>query len=279
MVVTIASDVDTLVLPGAPDVSAADVWGVLADGLDGVWGGVDQRASETDNPSGGGSLWPGRIVPAARYLTVRFAHRSNTSTVAEFEARDRIAGLTGRRLTVSVDTDAGHREIAGIIKTKPEFAHRDAWTCTCGVVIWCPDPLWRGLPVTMSGRWGAASSGGGLRYPLYGRSGALFYDVSAPLNRVAVPNVGREASWPVLTTDGPAEWVRFTCADRVVEMMHPSDTLRIDCSAGMAQDVSGDVTAWLTRDDFFKIPPGGADVSFQASSPVGFAVEVAPAWL
>ena len=250
----------------------------MADGLDGVWGGVDQRASETDNPSGGGSLWPGRVVPAARYVTVRFAHRSNTSAVAEMEARDRIAGLTGRRLTVGVDTDAGHREIAGIIKTKPEFAHKDPRTCTCGVVIWCPDPLWRGLPVTVSGRWGATDTGG-LIYPLYDLTGMLTYSVDAPRNVVAVPNVGREASWPVLTTDAATEWMRFTSADRVVEMMHPTGPLVIDCRAGTAQTSDGDVSSWLTRDDFFKIPAGGADVSFQASDPVGFSVEVAPAWL
>lgn len=278
MLVTISSDVDTLVLPGGPDVSAGDVWGVLADGLDGVWGGVDQRASETDNPSGGGSLWPGLVVPAARYVTVRFAHRSNTSAVAELEARDRIARLVGRRLTVGVDTDAGHREISGIIKTEPEFAHKDPRTCTCGVVIWCPDPLWRGLPVTVSGHWGGTGDGG-LLYPLYDAAGFLEYTSGRPQNLLDVPNVGLEASWPVLRVAGATEWWRFVCGEQVVELHGASDEVVVDCRAGTVTAGGIDITGFLTRDDFFRIPAGGAVVSFQTSGQTQFSVEVAPAWL
>lgn len=278
MQVIIESDRDALVLPVAPDVSQVDVWGIVKDGLDGLWGGVDFRAEEVDNPTGGGLLVPGRVRTGGRYITVQFLHRANSSAVAEWEARDRISDMVGRQLTVTVDGPAGLRTIAGLIKSKPEFVHLNPWTCTCGVVVMCPDPLWRGLPVSVGGRW-AETSGGGLQYPLYGATGTLLYSIAAPLNRVTVPNGGRQDSWPVLHTDGASEWWRFTCAGRSVEMRHPTGACVVDCRAGTVTAGGVDQTSWLSRDDFFQIPPGGAEVEFWASGGVGFSVEVAPAWL
>jgi len=179
---------------------------------------------------------------------------------------------------VTVDGPAGLRTIAGLIKSKPEFVHLNPWTCICGVVVMCPDPLWRGLPVQVSGHWGD-STDGGLLYPLYDAAGTLEYSGGQPLNRLSVPNVGDRASWPILVVSDPASWLRFRCGTQVIELQHPVDSVRIDCRAGTAWSGGVDVTGFLTRDDFFQISPGGADVAFQASNPVRFSVEVAPAWL
>jgi len=279
MLVTLTSDRDILTLQGwQTDYGSEEGWWVEEGGLSGLWGGVGMRATETDNPSGNGQLWPGCVRAQARSLTVVLVHRADTSTLAELEARDRIADMVGRDLTVTVETDGTRRSIAGLIVAQPEFTHVDHQTCRAGFVIRCPDPLWRGLPVSVGGRW-AETSGGGLQYPLYGDTGTLLYAIAAPLNRVTVPNVGRQDSWPVLHTDGASEWWRFTCAGRSVEMRHPTGACVVDCRAGTVTAGGVDQTSWLSRDDFFQIPPGGAEVEFWASGGVGFSVEVAPAWL
>lgn len=279
MQLVISSNADTLVLPVAPDVSSVDVWGIAQDGLSGAWGGVAMRADEIDNPSGPGLLWPGRVEPSGRYLTITLAHRSNTSAVAEMEARDRIAGLLGHDLTVILDGPAGIRRVTGFVKSQPEFTHHDMRTCVCGMVVICPDPHWYGRPVRASGQWGGGTSGGGEEYPLYDGTGFDNYSGGQPLNRVRAANVGREPSWPTLTLDGQVSWARFTCGGQVVELQHPVDGLTVDCRAGQVLTGTTDVTGFLTRDDFFQIPAGGADVSFAASGPTGFTVEVSPAWL
>lgn len=280
MRLVISSDVDTIDLPVRPYVSlgVTDVWCVVQGGLDGVWGGVDMRAEETDNPSGPGLLYPGVVQPGGRYLTVVFAHWATDSALAEMQARDRIAGLLGRDLTVQLDGPLGLRTVTGFIKSKPEFTHYDYETCTCGIVIVCPDPHWYGLPVSVAGEWGAGSDGG-LAYPLYGGSGLLEYSGTRVANRVWVPNAGLRGSWPTLRVVGAVSWARFSCGRQVVELRQQVDDLTVESRSGTASSGGVDVTGFLTRDDFFEIPAGGAWVSFQASAPVGFSVEVAPAWL
>ena len=275
---TVSSEADTLILPVALDVSAIEVWGIIKDGLSGVWGGVDMRADETDNPAGDGILWPGVVRAGARYLGLIFAHRSHSSAFAEMAARDRIAGLLGHDLTVVFDGPLGRRSIQGFIKVMPEFTHAGNRTCICGVVIVCPDPHWYGLPVEVSGIWGAGADGG-LVYPLYGKSGYLEYTGVSTGHRVWVPNAGGRPSWPILRVDGPTSWVRFALGQRVVEVQAQTDGLRIDCRSGAVTSQGVDVGGWLTRDDFFQIPPGGAVVSFQGSDSVEFVVEARPAWL
>lgn len=284
MILTIASDADELILPGGPDIQARDVWGVLDAGLDEMWGGVAMRAEEADDPASDGALWPGVIRAGVRYLTVRFAHRSNSTFMAEWEVRDRIADLLGRSLTVTLDGPLGVREVTGFIKSAPEFTHmRDGRTCTCSVIINCPDPFWYGRVVTVSGSWGMSTSGdvivGGLEYPLGDGTGLLEYTNTGTSGRVTAPNGGRRPSWPTLFVEDPISWARFSSGGRVVEFKHQASGLAIDCRAGTASSAGTDLSAWLTRDDFFQIPPGGAQVSFRSTPPARFTVETRPAWL
>lgn len=492
----VESDIDTLVLPVAPDVSAVDVWGIVKDGLSGVWGGVDMRADETDNPSGDGILWPGIVRAGARYLGLVFAHRSHSSALAEMQARARIAGLLRRELRVQFDGPLGLQETTGFIKAMPDFEHVDMHTCTCGIVIVCPDPHWYGLPKIIRGSWGS-NSAGGLEYPLYApgvttresrrnlmiyprttavravgdvsvaaaasqngwgvvasraivadgstpsgsgyvarilpsgagktistlhlamtssaallaaegatytgsiyvrpsidismqpmlrfsklttpvvgnlkqevggtqmvlagqwsrlsvsstapatttnaqvflyaaaatdfpagttldmdaclieqsgvlgdyfdgampgaewtgdpdasesveyetvrtgdySGGYLYYSGVQTGHRVDVPNDGLEPSWPILRVLGATSWARFTCGTQVVEVQAQTEGLTIDTKTGEVTSQGVDVSGFLTRDDFFQIPAGGATVSFQASDPVEFEVEASPAWL
>ncbi len=273
----IDSGTDSLVLPVAP-MQSEDVWGVAKEGLSGVWGGVGMRADEVDNPSGDGIIWPG-VRAGARYLGLVMVHRSYTSGLAEMEARDRLAGLLRRDLRVQFAGPLGLRETRGFIKAQPEFTAIDRRTCKCGVVIICPDPHWYGLPVTVRGSWGEGSTSGGLEYPLYDKTGMLEYSGVMTGHRVQVPNAGLEPTWPALRVLGPTAWVRFTCNGQVVELRARTDGLVIDSRTGSVTSQGVDVSGFLTRDDFFQIPPGGATVSFQASDPVVYEVEASPAWL
>lgn len=248
-----------LVLSGSPDVVGRDVWGLLQNGVDGLWGGPSWRWTDTENPLGDGSMRPGQVLAEARTLSIRAAHRSNTSSISEMEARDRIAALGGKRLKVTIDAGIGQRVIYGYLKNVDGFVHRDAWTCVFGFQIWCPDPVFVSEYKN---------------FPL----------VNGPMT---VYNLGTARGWPTVVTSGWQTAVEITSGDQTVRLDQACDSPVIQFQSGFAHQggVEGggiranDVTAGLTRTDFFAVEPGETEVTVSVSDPSGGYIQVPQSWL
>lgn len=245
---SLITDVDTLVLDGAPDVRATEVWGIVKDGLQQFWGGVEPRVDDLTRPDQDGEFWPSRLLMGARYVTVLGAHRSHDSSVAEDVARDRIAGMLRRRIDLCVEGALGPRWAAGFISQRPEFTRIDDWTCKFGFVLKCPDPLWYGAPVTTSGK------------------------------SVFVENNGNAEAWPTtITLTGVGAHAEVISQGHRVTYDGPSVS-RLVLSPRSATAVADGVDARSrVEDDFFQIPPGGAQVTVTGAS--GAEVESRSAWL
>ena len=154
--ITIASDVDTLVLNGNRTWQAGDRSLILKkDGIKGLYGSPDVREKPLDRPQMDGAYWPSRLTQGARTITLdAFAH--GLSSVETMRLIDRLNDLMGRELSILVEDSAGQRTLSGWLSADPEplmlvtqrhFAF--------ALVITCPDPykygawLWQS---TQSGR-------------------------------------------------------------------------------------------------------------------------------
>lgn len=154
--ITIASDVDTLVLNGNRTWQAGDRSLILKkDGIKGLYGSPDVREKPLDQPQMDGAYWPSRLTQGARTITLdAFAH--GLSSVETMNLIDRLNALIGRELTILVEDSAGQRTLSGWLSADPEpLMLTTQRHFAFALVITCPDPykygawLWQS---TQSGR-------------------------------------------------------------------------------------------------------------------------------
>lgn len=154
--ITIASDVDTLVLNGNRTWQAGDRSLILKkDGIKGLYGSPDVREKPLDRPQMDGAYWPSRLTQGARTITLdAFSH--GLSSVETMRLIDRLNDLMGRELTILVEDSAGQRTLSGWLSADPEpLMLTTQRHFAFALVITCPDPykygawLWQS---TQSGR-------------------------------------------------------------------------------------------------------------------------------
>ena len=154
--ITIASDVDTLVLNGNRTWQAGDRSLILKkDGIKGLYGSPDVREKPLDRPQMDGAYWPSRLTQGARTITLdAFAH--GLSSVETMRLIDRLNDLMGRELSILVEDSAGQRTLSGWLSADPEpLMLTTQRHFAFALVITCPDPykygawLWQS---TQSGR-------------------------------------------------------------------------------------------------------------------------------
>lgn len=139
--ITIASDVDTLVLNGNRTWQAGDRSLILKkDGIKGLYGSPDVREKPLDRPQMDGAYWPSRLTQGARTITLdAFAH--GLSSVETMRLIDRLNDLMGRELSILVEDSAGQRTMSGWLSADPEplmlVTQRHF---EFALVITCPDP-------------------------------------------------------------------------------------------------------------------------------------------
>lgn len=139
--ITIASDVDTLVLNGNRTWQAGDRSLILKkDGIKGLYGSPDVREKPLDRPQMDGAYWPSRLTQGARTITLdAFAH--GLSSVETMRLIDRLNALIGRELTILVEDSAGQRTLSGWLSADPEpLMLTTQRHFAFALVITCPDP-------------------------------------------------------------------------------------------------------------------------------------------
>lgn len=139
--ITIASDVDTLVLNGNRTWQAGDRSLILKkDGIKGLYGSPDVREKPLDRPQMDGAYWPSRLTQGARTITLdAFAH--GLSSVETMRLIDRLNDLMGRELSILVEDSAGQRTLSGWLSADPEpLMLTTQRHFAFALVITCPDP-------------------------------------------------------------------------------------------------------------------------------------------
>lgn len=161
--ITIASDVDTLVLNGNRTWQAGDRSLILKkDGIKGLYGSPNVREKPLDRPQMDGAYWPSRLTQGARTITLdAFAH--GLSSVETMRLIDRLNDLMGRELTILVEDSAGQRTLSGWLSADPEpLMLTTQRHFEFALVVTCPDPykygawLWQS---PQSGRLQLANTG------------------------------------------------------------------------------------------------------------------------
>lgn len=248
----ITSPDDELVLgDGNPRINSwmtPNRWWIDRDGIEGLDDPPAPRGQAEPIPNLHGAYWPARLLVASRILTIRGWHSARTSSLAAIEAREQLAALTNKPLTILAQTAAGNRWLTGFIASQPTVRARDAYKTAFTLIIECPDPLKYGDTVTFTGP-----------------------------GSVTVENTGREATWPVIRATGQVTSLRVSDGDRIVRWTGNRTGLTIDTFHGHATSGNTDVTSGLLDDDFFPIPPGRHELTVTADAPI--TIEVRPAWL
>ena len=241
---TIISDVDEIVLNAMPfRMAPMGVWGILKDGVDGLFGSPAVRESDTAIPQQDGSYWPSRFTSDHRIVTIRGFVRLHSSVEAA-DVRDRICDLMCRPLTLIVQQASKRWHLDCFMSADPEplmrFAER-AFSFT--LILTCPDPLKYGDPVTFVASNGVAR----------------------------VENAGRVPSFPKIHISGRCTSLSLSYGSRSVRWS--GDTTSLDLDLRDMLPSSGAVSGQA-----FRIEPGSSVVGVNATSGANVGIIVSPAW-
>lgn len=237
------------------------------------WGDApSSKATAEARPQAHGSFGTGTNWRGARVVTVEGTYRGATmrDTV---QARESIAALQGNgipSLFTYTDANLGPRTLNGVVivngPTAPARLFEPFFKFSFDVLA--VDPKKYGTPVITTA--GLPAPGTGVTYPV---TYPVTYGVTASGGRVTVANPGTAETTPLLEVTGElaggfslvelgtGREVRF---ERVVPA---GSTVVVNPRTGRAYiDVPGnDVTGFLTRADWFTVPPGGStEVQFTA---------------
>lgn len=242
--ITIASDVDTLVLNGNRTWQAGDRSLILKkDGIKGLYGSPDVREKPLDRPQMDGAYWPSRLTQGARTITLdAFAH--GLSSVETMRLIDRLNDLMGRELSILVEDSAGQRTLSGWLSADPEplmlvtqrhFAF--------ALVITCPDPYKYGEWL-----WQALQAG-----------------------RVRVDNTGTAPTWLQFRASSRITRLHAVWGDAEIEWKGDTASLMLDTrdmipSAGR-----------ITADWAMPVQPGSTSITTQTDCST-LDVGIRPAW-
>jgi hypothetical protein len=275
--VTVNDTLSDVVLPGGPNSSG---WWLL----DLNWDDSPEPKHQVEQRPAGfdGGFEPLDLNVASRVLELVGAHESVDSVAAERAVRERLAAWVKRRLTVTMtDDDGSVRVVSGVMQGRLKATRLDEYATRFSVVIECADPLKYGPLVVQSGS-STPPGGGGLLFPIFDETGFAEFTELAGNNRVFVANEGSEASFPEFTVPGPFTGFSFVSKGRAIEfsrVVPAGQSVRVDSAQESVWIGQSDVSAFLVRDEFFAIPPGGEWVQFFASGAVPFTIRSRSAWL
>lgn len=243
MRIQLISENDAIVLTDNRLDNRANAW-ITLNGIDGLFGTPKPRETGIPIPQQDGSYWPSRLTGESRTVTIKCA-MARFSTVAAAQFRDRICAFAYQPVTLLVEDTLGARTLTGWLADDPApsmLLSLRAFTFT--LIIYCPDPLKYGQPVTYT------ASGGVIR----------------------CQNPGTAATWPSVRISGHATSLALSYAGHRVQWRGDTQDLALDFrdmipSAGT-----------VTYDDAFQIPPGGATVSVAVAGGGAVLMIVRPAW-
>jgi len=248
---------------------------LIVENLQGWYSSPAMRVDVEDRPNADGAFGSVRNYRAARAL--RFSgHLLGESVVAaQEELYDAFAAIQadGVPFQFSVETDAGTRTTTATLQGEAEVTpHPDFIGASVVARFVCYDPIKYGPAQTA--QTGLPDVGGGLEYELGEPSEALYYGALGDLGRVTLTNSGTAETWPVFEVsgvlDGGFYLQNLDTGDvlRYDGVVPAGSTVSIDTRTGeVLVDDTSDASTYLTRDEFFSVPPGGTrTVQFNAIS-------------
>lgn len=265
----ISVTIDGLTFEAVPSYPAS---GWVCRRLQGWYSGAPIRDDAQDRPAADGAFGISKAYRSARPLRFEGALLAATAAEAQAELWRAFSAVqsNGQPFPLSVTDALGTLtatvSVSGAIEIEPE-TDRVA-RVTARFVAY--DPVKYSAPRQLTA--GLPTAGGGLTYELHEPSGALDYGANGNLGRVQLTNVGTAEVWPRLRVDGgladgffvqrldTGQTVRY---DRVVPL---GSWVEVDFATGaVLVDGVSDGSTYLTRGEFFSVPPGGAyDAQFNA---------------
>lgn len=235
----------------------------------------DSKAPNDPLPRGHGSFNPGTDWRAAAAISFTAAYIGDTHAEC-LAAVEEMTGAALNATTVRV-TDAlrtTYRKVSVRHIEVPDFFDYDTHEAHFAVDLLAWDPTRYSDPVTAD--TALPTSGGGLEYNLFagGAGGALYYGALGNLGRVLLTNDGTAETWPVFEVTGlldagfVIQRLDSGMALRYDRVVPAGTTVTIDSRTGSVLiDGVSDGSTYLTRDEFFSVPPGGScEVQFSAVS-------------
>lgn len=265
----ISVTIDGLTFEAEPSYPAS---GWVCRRLQGWYSGAPIRDDAQDRPAADGAFGISKAYRSARPLRFEGALFAASAAQAQAELWRAFSAVQadGRPFPLSVTDAIGTLtatvSVSGAIEIEPE-TDRVARVVARFVAY---DPVKYSAPRQLV--TGLPSAGGGLTYELHEPSGTLDYGANGDLGRVELSNAGTAEVWPRVRVDGglsqgffaqrldTGQTVRY---DRVV----PSGSwVEIDFATGaVLVDGVSDGSTYLTRGEFFSVPPGVSyDVQFNA---------------
>lgn len=243
MRITIVSDVDEIVLSGAPE-TPDHVWGILKDGIDGLLGTPAVREEPIDVPQQDGCYMPSRLTQGKRVVTIR-AMIKGASSIEAAQARDRICDLACRHLRLTVEDAAGVRSMDCFLTGDPEpLMVYGEQGFSFALILTCLDPLKYGTEI-------GYDSHGGL---------------------LIVRNGGKAATWPRVHVAGQVATLSLSHGGHTIAWRGSATGLDIDFRD--LQPSSG----VIVQADPFKIKPGTSQIQVTVTEGCTVSVYVKPAW-
>lgn len=243
--------------------SASDSASLVIESLDGWYSGPPVRSVVDNRPTANGAFGVSQVFKGARVITQRGTILAD-SLPDGMDLWSSFAALQadGQPSMFSVTDDLGTRSASVTLAGPPEVSPIVAGYATYILQLVARDPVKYGPGTSVA--TGLPAAGGGLEYNLYsgGAGGALYYGTNGDLGRITLFNAGTAETWPSVVITGElttgfylqcletGEVVRY---DRVVPA---GTTVSIDFRTGeVLVDGVSDGSAYLTRDEFFSLPP------------------------
>jgi hypothetical protein len=243
--------------------------GLVYRRLAGWYGSPPIRAAATDRPNADGAFSVSKTFRSARALTFEGSlySESRDAAVRLWQAFAAIQS-DGAPISITVNDDFGELSVVASLDGAVQVTEINPYTANVVAGFVCYDPVKYAPPRQLT--TGLPTAGGGLTYDLFSPAGTLDYGANGNLGRVQLSNDGTASVWPTVRVDGgladgffvqrldTGQTVRY---DRVVPL---GSWVEVDFASGaVTVDGVSDGSTYLTRGEFFDVPPGSAfDVQF-----------------
>lgn len=231
------------------------------DILDGWYSGPPVRSQVEDRPSADGAFGVAQVYKGARVITqTGFVLADDLASGMSVWSSFASLQADGLPSSFTVTDDLGTRSCSVTLASAPEISPLVGGVAAYALQLVARDPVKYGPGSTIA--TGLPAAGGGLEYPLGDPDGELYYGSNGDLGRVSLTNAGTATTWPTVVVTGElttgfylqcmetGDVVRY---DRVVPA---GTTVSIDFRTGeVLVDGVSDGSAYLTRDEFFSLPP------------------------
>jgi hypothetical protein len=223
--------------------------------LTGFYDGVNIKRTEAPRPNQWGDF-PEPALLGPRTLVLTGTAVANTPQQLH-DMRDEFTSLLvdGGYSEIAIQNLSDTRYISVSLGQNPSWVPKIDTAAVWKLELYAPDPRIYSYPKIQKVTDGTI--GGGLNYPV---AYPMNYGGSTQLQAVTIYNDGNSPSWPVFTvtgnfftgfeiTDGLNSVIRY---DSAVTMQAP---VIIDTAKGSAMQMGADNSRYLSRRDWFSIPP------------------------